>query len=69
MEIGQFDTDQTPIEKEERKIPRWSKLLDGCKEYREWGLTKGRFERREKLAQREAGRKQKRSERRYNKKG
>ncbi|MFS7987162.1 hypothetical protein Hanom_Chr11g01019211 [Helianthus anomalus] len=25
-------TDQTPIEKEERKIPKWSKSLDGIKE-------------------------------------
>ncbi|MFS7919534.1 hypothetical protein Hanom_Chr03g00213781 [Helianthus anomalus] len=67
--MGQYDTDQTPIEKEEIKIPRWSKSLVGIKKYREWWITKGRFERKEKLAQREEERKRKLRERRYNKKG
>ncbi|MFS7912957.1 hypothetical protein Hanom_Chr02g00136031 [Helianthus anomalus] len=38
-------TDQTPIEKEERKIPRWSKARDGDKEYRESWINVGRHKR------------------------
>ncbi|MFS7986721.1 hypothetical protein Hanom_Chr11g01013631 [Helianthus anomalus] len=67
MGMGQFDTDQTLIESEEHKFPKWSKSLDGIKEYREWWINKGRHERKEKLAQREAERKQKLKERRYKK--
>ncbi|MFS7905523.1 hypothetical protein Hanom_Chr01g00048691 [Helianthus anomalus] len=32
---------QTPIEKEERKIPRWSKARDGDRVYREWWINMG----------------------------
>ncbi|MFS7888746.1 hypothetical protein Hanom_Chr00s000002g01598711 [Helianthus anomalus] len=34
--------DQTPIEKKERKIPRWSKARDGNRVYREWWINEGR---------------------------
>ncbi|MFS7960793.1 hypothetical protein Hanom_Chr08g00707191 [Helianthus anomalus] len=65
--MGKFETDQTPIESEERKIPRWSKMMDGIKEWREWWINEGRHKRKEILAQRAEERKQKYRERRYRK--
>ncbi|MFS7928248.1 hypothetical protein Hanom_Chr04g00318571 [Helianthus anomalus] len=41
--MGKFETDQTPIESEERKITKWSKTMDGIKEWREWWINEGRL--------------------------
>ncbi|MFS7995988.1 hypothetical protein Hanom_Chr12g01124611 [Helianthus anomalus] len=63
-----LDTDQTPILSKERMIFRMTKFFDTCKETREWWMSKGRFERREKQVQREEKRRQKQKEkRRYGK--
>ncbi|KAM0056062.1 hypothetical protein Hdeb2414_s0006g00213661 [Helianthus debilis subsp. tardiflorus] len=61
-------TDQTPIESEENKIPKWDRKRDGDPVYRNWWLTEGRHKRRQMLAEREEKRKQKARDRRYNRK-
>ncbi|MFS7996851.1 hypothetical protein Hanom_Chr12g01134701 [Helianthus anomalus] len=61
-------TDQTPIESEENKIPRWDRKRDGDLEYRKWWMTEGRHKRRRMLAEREEKRKQKACDRRRNRK-
>ncbi|MFS7912588.1 hypothetical protein Hanom_Chr02g00131731 [Helianthus anomalus] len=68
LELGSFETNQTPIESEERKIPRWSKSMDGIKEKYEWWINEGRHERKRMLAERaeERERKRKYRERRRN---
>ncbi|KAF5775111.1 hypothetical protein HanXRQr2_Chr13g0608371 [Helianthus annuus] len=61
-------TDQTPIESEENKIPKWDRKRDGDLVYRNWWLTEGRHKRRRMLAEREEKRRQKARERRRNRK-
>ncbi|MFS7978327.1 hypothetical protein Hanom_Chr10g00914221 [Helianthus anomalus] len=61
-------TDQTPIESEENKIPKWDRKRDGDLEYRKWWLTEGRHKRRKMLEEREEKRRQKAKERRRNRK-
>ncbi|KAM0012684.1 hypothetical protein Hdeb2414_s0049g00749991 [Helianthus debilis subsp. tardiflorus] len=61
-------TDQTPIESEENKIPKWDRKRDGDPVYRNWWLTEGRHKRRQMLAEREEKRKQKARDRRRNRK-
>ncbi|MFS7976568.1 hypothetical protein Hanom_Chr10g00893981 [Helianthus anomalus] len=39
-------TDQTPIEKEEFKIPKWDRKRDGDPSYRKWWIEEGRLLRR-----------------------
>ncbi|XP_035834014.1 putative leucine-rich repeat-containing protein DDB_G0290503 [Helianthus annuus] len=59
-------TDQTPIESEENKIPKWDRKRDGDPVYRNWWITEGRHKRRQMLAEREEKRKQKARDRRRN---
>ncbi|XP_035843268.1 uncharacterized protein LOC118490127 [Helianthus annuus] len=59
-------TDQTPIESEENKIPKWDRKRDGDPVYRNWWITEGRHKRRQMLADREEKRKQKARDRRRN---
>ncbi|XP_035840317.1 uncharacterized protein LOC118487514 [Helianthus annuus] len=61
-------TDQTPIESEENKIPKWDRKRDGDPVYRNWWITEGRHKRRQMLAEREEKRKQKARDRRRNRK-
>ncbi|KAJ0657472.1 putative Pterin-binding domain-containing protein [Helianthus annuus] len=61
-------TDQTQIESEENKIPKWDRKRDGDPEYRNWWLTEGRHKRRRMLAEREEKKRQKARERRRNRK-
>ncbi|MFS7906014.1 hypothetical protein Hanom_Chr01g00054411 [Helianthus anomalus] len=42
-------TDQTAIESEENKIPKWDRKRDGDPVYRNWWLTEGRHKRRRML--------------------
>ncbi|MFS7905024.1 hypothetical protein Hanom_Chr01g00042881 [Helianthus anomalus] len=42
-------TDQTPIEKEENKIPKWDRKRDGDPVYRKWWIEEGRLLRRKML--------------------
>ncbi|MFS7986852.1 hypothetical protein Hanom_Chr11g01015141 [Helianthus anomalus] len=35
------ETDQTPIESQENRIPRWSKAKNGDPEYRKWWINTG----------------------------
>ncbi|MFS8019600.1 hypothetical protein Hanom_Chr15g01405651 [Helianthus anomalus] len=46
-------TDQTPIEKEENKIPRWDRKRDGDPVYRKYWNEVGRPLRRKMIAERE----------------
>ncbi|MFS7904779.1 hypothetical protein Hanom_Chr01g00040021 [Helianthus anomalus] len=64
--MGSFEIHQTPIESEERKIPRWSKTMDGIKEKRERWINEGRHKRKRMLAERAEERKIKYRERRRN---
>ncbi|KAJ0621137.1 hypothetical protein HanIR_Chr01g0005271 [Helianthus annuus] len=61
-------TDQTPIESEENKIPKWDRKRDGDREYRKWWMTEARHKRRKMLEEREENRRQKAKERRRNRK-
>ncbi|KAF5821136.1 hypothetical protein HanRHA438_Chr01g0010681 [Helianthus annuus] len=57
-------TDQTPIESEENKIPRWERKRDGDPVYRHWWLTEGRQKRKRMLEERAHKRREKARERR-----
>ncbi|KAJ0927045.1 hypothetical protein HanRHA438_Chr04g0178251 [Helianthus annuus] len=59
-------TDQTPIESEENKIPKWDRKRDGDPEYRKWWITEGRHKRKRMLEERVEQRRQKAKERRRN---
>ncbi|KAJ0615021.1 hypothetical protein HanIR_Chr02g0069231 [Helianthus annuus] len=59
-------TDQTPIESEENKIPKWDRKRDGDPEYRKWWINEGRHKRRRMLEERAEQRRQKAKERRRN---
>ncbi|MFS7997616.1 hypothetical protein Hanom_Chr12g01143881 [Helianthus anomalus] len=61
-------TNQTPIEKEENKIPRWDRKCDGDPVYRKYGNKVGRPLRRKMIAEREEKRRQKAKERRRSRK-
>ncbi|MFS8021209.1 hypothetical protein Hanom_Chr16g01424771 [Helianthus anomalus] len=61
-------TDQTPIEKAERKIPRWSKARDGDRVYREWWINVGRHLRQRMFEEHKEERRRKEKERRRNRK-
>ncbi|MFS7904606.1 hypothetical protein Hanom_Chr01g00038071 [Helianthus anomalus] len=52
-------TDQTPIESEENKNPRWDRKRDGDSEYRKYWKEIGRPLRRKRLAERAEKRRQK----------
>ncbi|MFS7929922.1 hypothetical protein Hanom_Chr04g00338101 [Helianthus anomalus] len=52
-------TDQTPIEKEEKKIPRWDRKRDGDPVYRKYWNEAGRPLRRKMIAERDEQRRQK----------
>ncbi|MFS7954110.1 hypothetical protein Hanom_Chr07g00626471 [Helianthus anomalus] len=62
------DTDQTSIESQEKKIPRWSKARDGDPEYRKWWNETGRPLRRRMLEERKEERRRKVRDRRRNRK-
>ncbi|MFS7900064.1 hypothetical protein Hanom_Chr15g01395051 [Helianthus anomalus] len=59
-------TDQTPIEKEENKIPRWDRRRDGDPVYRKYWNEVGRPLRRKMLAERDEQKRQKAKARRHN---
>ncbi|MFS8004359.1 hypothetical protein Hanom_Chr13g01224841 [Helianthus anomalus] len=61
-------TDQTPIEKEENKIPKWDRKRDGDPVYRKWWIDEGRHIRRRMLEEKVEKRRQKAKERRRNRK-
>ncbi|MFS7914829.1 hypothetical protein Hanom_Chr02g00158151 [Helianthus anomalus] len=61
-------TDQTPIEKEENKIPRWDRKRDGDPVYRKYWNEVDRPLRRKMLAERDEQRRQKAKARRRNRK-
>ncbi|MFS8003189.1 hypothetical protein Hanom_Chr13g01210971 [Helianthus anomalus] len=61
-------TDQTPIESEENKIPRWDRKRDGDPEYRKYWNEIGRPLRRKMLAKQEEKRKEKARARRRSRK-
>ncbi|MFS8003804.1 hypothetical protein Hanom_Chr13g01218201 [Helianthus anomalus] len=54
--------DQTPIEKEEIKIPKWSTARDGDIVYREWWINMGRPLRQKMLEERKEERRRKAKE-------
>ncbi|MFS7929142.1 hypothetical protein Hanom_Chr04g00329021 [Helianthus anomalus] len=55
-------TDQTPIEKEENKIPKWDRKRDGDPVYRKWCIEKGRHLRRKMLDEKAEQRRQRAKE-------
>ncbi|MFS7912637.1 hypothetical protein Hanom_Chr02g00132261 [Helianthus anomalus] len=57
-------TGQTPIESEERKIPKRTTTMDGIKEKREWWIKVGRHKRQQMLAKRAPECKRKNKEKR-----
>ncbi|MFS8030256.1 hypothetical protein Hanom_Chr17g01531871 [Helianthus anomalus] len=61
-------TDQTPIEKEENKIPNWDRKRDGYPTYRKWWIKEGRHLRRKMLEEKAEKRRQGAKERRRNRK-
>ncbi|MFS7935225.1 hypothetical protein Hanom_Chr05g00400971 [Helianthus anomalus] len=61
-------TDQTPIEKEENKIPRLDRKHGGDPEYQKWWNETGRPLRRKMLEEKEEKRRQRAKERRRNRK-
>ncbi|MFS7907218.1 hypothetical protein Hanom_Chr01g00068701 [Helianthus anomalus] len=61
-------TDQTPIEKEENKIPKWDRKRDGDPTYRKWWIEEGRHLRRQMLKEKAEKRRQRARERRHNRK-
>ncbi|MFS8007507.1 hypothetical protein Hanom_Chr14g01261811 [Helianthus anomalus] len=61
-------TDQTPIESEENKIPRWDRKRDGDPEYTKYWNEIGRPLRRKMLVEREEKRREKARARRRNRK-
>ncbi|MFS8024321.1 hypothetical protein Hanom_Chr16g01461861 [Helianthus anomalus] len=61
-------TDQTPIESEENKIPRWDRKRDGDPEYRKYWNEIGRPMRRKMLAERAGKRRLKARESRRSRK-
>ncbi|MFS8007666.1 hypothetical protein Hanom_Chr14g01263761 [Helianthus anomalus] len=61
-------TDQTPIEKEENKIPRWDRKRDGDPVYRKWWNEVGRPLRRKMIVECDEKRRQKARERRRSRK-
>ncbi|MFS7946502.1 hypothetical protein Hanom_Chr06g00537011 [Helianthus anomalus] len=60
--------DQTLIEKEENKIPRWDRKRDGDPEYRKYWNEVGRPLRRKMIAEREEKGRLKAKERRHSRK-
>ncbi|MFS7946077.1 hypothetical protein Hanom_Chr06g00531791 [Helianthus anomalus] len=66
--MGSFETDQNPIESEERKVPKWSKTMDGIKEWRDWWINEGRHKRQRMLVERAEEQKRKYRERRNSRK-
>ncbi|MFS7954363.1 hypothetical protein Hanom_Chr07g00629421 [Helianthus anomalus] len=61
-------TDQTPIEYEEKKIPRWDRKRDGDPVYRKYWNEIGKPLRWKMLAERDEQRRQKAKARRRNRK-
>ncbi|MFS7904220.1 putative transcription factor bZIP family [Helianthus anomalus] len=61
-------TDQTPIESEENKIPKWDRKRDGDPVYRKWWIDEGRYIRKRMLEEKAEKRRQKAKERRRNRK-
>ncbi|MFS7968279.1 hypothetical protein Hanom_Chr09g00795601 [Helianthus anomalus] len=61
-------TDQTPIESEENKIPKWDRKRDGDPVYRKWWIEEGRHIRKRMLDEKAEKRRQKAKERRHNRK-
>ncbi|MFS7929339.1 hypothetical protein Hanom_Chr04g00331371 [Helianthus anomalus] len=61
-------TDQTPIKKEENKIPRWDRKCDSDPEYRKYWNEVGKLLRHKMIAEREEKRRQKAKERRRSRK-
>ncbi|MFS8018493.1 hypothetical protein Hanom_Chr15g01392681 [Helianthus anomalus] len=61
-------TDQTPIEKEENKIPKWDRKRDGDPAYRKWWIEEGRSLRRKMLEEKAEQRRQRAKERRRKRK-
>ncbi|MFS7917526.1 hypothetical protein Hanom_Chr03g00190101 [Helianthus anomalus] len=61
-------TDQTPIKKEEKKIPRWDRKRDGDPEYRKYWNEVCRPLKRKMIAERDEKRRQIAKERRRSKK-
>ncbi|MFS8022687.1 hypothetical protein Hanom_Chr16g01442431 [Helianthus anomalus] len=59
-------TDQTPIEKEENKIPKWDRKRDGDPVYRNWWINEGRHLRRRLLEEKAEKRRHGAKERRRN---
>ncbi|MFS7954578.1 hypothetical protein Hanom_Chr07g00632171 [Helianthus anomalus] len=55
-------TDQTPIESEENKIPKWDPKRDGDPVYRKWWIDEGRHIRRRMLKEKAEKRGQKAKE-------
>ncbi|MFS7960751.1 hypothetical protein Hanom_Chr08g00706701 [Helianthus anomalus] len=60
--------DQTLIEKEENKIPKWDRKRDGDHAYRKWWIEEGRHLRRQMLEEKAEKRRQRARERRRNRK-
>ncbi|MFS8022452.1 hypothetical protein Hanom_Chr16g01439591 [Helianthus anomalus] len=55
-------TDQTPIEKEENKNPKWDRKRDGDPVYRNWWINEGRHLRRRMLEEKAEKRSQRAKE-------
>ncbi|MFS7968594.1 hypothetical protein Hanom_Chr09g00799401 [Helianthus anomalus] len=60
--------DQTPIEQEENKIPKWDRKRDGDPDYRKWWIDEGRHIRKRMLEEKAELRRQRARERRRNRK-
>ncbi|MFS7944792.1 hypothetical protein Hanom_Chr06g00516441 [Helianthus anomalus] len=60
--------DQTPIEKEGNKIPKWDRKRDGDPVYRKWWIEEGRLLRRKMLKEKAEKRRQRARERRRKRK-
>ncbi|MFS7978556.1 hypothetical protein Hanom_Chr10g00916851 [Helianthus anomalus] len=61
-------SDQTPIEKEENKIPHWDRKCDGDPEYRKYWNEVGRTLRRKMLEEKAEQRRQREKERKRKRK-
>ncbi|MFS7907128.1 hypothetical protein Hanom_Chr01g00067611 [Helianthus anomalus] len=66
--MRQPPTDQTPIEKEENKMPKWDRKRDGYPVYRKWWIEEGRLLRCKMLEEKAEKRRQRASERRRKRK-